>query len=426
MAKLAIKGGNKCVIEQQLPWPIVEQKDRDMILEALNSRKWFRFLYSDKEEDKSYTTQFEKKFAQYHGSKYALAVANGTAAISLSLKALGIESGDEVLVTPVTFIASATAILEVNAIPVFVDIDTETLNLSPEDMERKITSRTKCCVVVHYGGRPADMDRILEVAKKHSISVVEDCSHAHGSQWRGRGVGTFGECGAFSFQQSKTLASGEGGIILTQREDIRDLLYSYHHLGRLPGKDFYDHYMPSWNYRITDLQGALLLSQLERLPAQIEKREENMRHFEDLLAGLDGIELRPRDERITREGFYFYVLKYKADKFNGVPRDIFLKSLIAEGVNAFDGYGKALFQVPLFSKHKFGRTGCPIMCPLGEQVKNRYSGDNGCSNALNFCCNQQITIMHYQFLGSKKLIKEMADSFFKITENIDELEGEEK
>lgn len=217
--------------------------------------------------------QFETQFAAFQGARHAVTCTNGTTAIEMGLKALGILEGDEVIVPAYTFIATAGAVVTIGAIPVFADIEPNSLCIAPTDLERKITPRTHAVIPVHVGGALADMERINAIARSHGLRVLEDAAHAWGTQWRGRGAGTLGECGTFSFQVSKNITAGEGGILVTDDEALADLCRSYTHCGRRKGSAWYDHDHLGSNLRLTEFQAAILLAQLTRLHDQIQRRE---------------------------------------------------------------------------------------------------------------------------------------------------------
>ena len=228
MAKLALVGGKPVRMEPFPVWPVFDDHEVDAVTDVVKSGKWWRFGYAtgiDLDEDAeaaglSKTQEFSREFARYQDAQYGIAVANGTGSIEIILKALGVGPGDEVIVPAYTYVASATAVLQVLAVPVFVDIDPDTYGIDPDRVEQSITSRTKAIEPVHFGGQSVDMDRILSIAEKHGLAVIEDAAHAHGSEWRGRKVGALGTAGSFSFQASKNMTAGEGGIIVTNDESL--------------------------------------------------------------------------------------------------------------------------------------------------------------------------------------------------------------
>ena len=281
MAYLAICGG-KPVREKPYPsWPIFDEKEEKALIDVLKSGKWGRVNGKKNEE-------FEEKFARYHSAKYGITCVNGTAALEIALKALGVGPGDEVIVPAYTFIATASAVLMVGAKPVFVDIDPKTYNIDPEKIESAITPKTKAVIPVHIGGCPANMDKILDIAKKYNLRVLEDAAQAHGAEWRGKKVGALGDMGIFSFQSSKNINAGEGGIILTNDEELAEKAWSLMNVGRAKKGEWYMHYILSGNYRMTEFQAGILLAQMERMEELMKKREENAKYLTERLKEIEG------------------------------------------------------------------------------------------------------------------------------------------
>src|SRR5437899_5186666 len=203
MSELALLGGRKAKGKPFPDWPMCDDKGRRALMEVLESRIWWRTPGTK-------TLEFERAFATFHGARHGVAVTNGTAALEVVMAALSIGAGDEVIVPDFTFIATASAVLFAGAIPVTVDVRPDTYCIDPDLVEAAITPRTKAIIAVHMGGHPADLDRLNKIAQDHQLALVEDSSHAHGSEWRGRRIGTFGKAGTFSFQSSKLMTAGEG------------------------------------------------------------------------------------------------------------------------------------------------------------------------------------------------------------------------
>ena len=230
MSVLAINGGSPLRTESFPAWPVHDQREIEAITEVVESGKWWRFAYATGVEMKESTdigeiskvVEFSRAFAKHHQAQYGIAAANGTGTLEIIFKALGIGPGDEVIVPAYTYIASASAVLQINAAPIFVDIDPDTYNINPDLIEEAITPRTKAIEPVHFGGQSADLDKILDIAQKHGLFVVEDAAHAHGTEWHGRTVGSLGNAGSFSFQASKNMTAGDGGIIITQDTELSD------------------------------------------------------------------------------------------------------------------------------------------------------------------------------------------------------------
>ena len=254
-------------------WPVWDERDEQALLAVLRSGTWGAHAGTR-------VTEFGQRFAAYQQAEHAVCVTNGTAALEVALRAVGVGPLDEVIIPPYTFVATATAVLAIGAIPVFCDILPDTYLIDAADAERRITPRTRAIVAVHIAGQPADLDAVGDVARRHGLKVVEDAAQAHGAAWRGRRVGAIGDAGSFSFQSSKNLNAGEGGIILTDDREVAERAWSLANVGRIPDGAWYQHEGMGFNLRLTEFQGALLLSQLERLPEQFERRERNARFLD--------------------------------------------------------------------------------------------------------------------------------------------------
>lgn len=370
--RLALCGGPVTRDRPFSVWPVCGPEEEAALLEVLRSGKWGRI-------DGERTAEFERAFAEYHDCAYGAAVFNGTVALQLALLAAGIKAGDEVIVPPYTFLATATSVMLCNAVPIFVDIDPETYCIDPEAIEPAITERTKAIIPVHLGGQAAEMDRILEISRAHELTVIEDCAHAHGAEYKGQRVGSLGDLGCFSFQSSKNLTSGEGGIVVTNDEELAGTCRSMHNCGRVPGGAWYDHRALSLNMRMTEFQAALLECGLDRLDAQIERREANGNYLNEALAEIPGIDPLPRGHGETRHGYHLYTYRYEEAAFGGVPRRLFLEALRAEGIPSVSGYDVPLYHQRIFVDRVFGpytgyRTTRPdldyadVECPACEQA----------------------------------------------------------
>lgn len=408
MKRLAINGGPKAAEAAVIPtWPILDEGDKRRVNDVLDSRKWGRL-------EGGVVAEFEQAFAAFQGVKHGLAVSNGTVAIELALLSAGVRPGDEVLVPAVTFIASATAIVRVGAVPIFVDSDPETAVVSPSALERAITERTTACVLVHYGGYPCDMDAILPIAAKHGIAVVEDCAHAQGTQWRGKGVGGLGAIGTFSFQSTKSLTLGEGGIVVTDDETVAQRARLVHNIGRQIGQPGYVHYVVGSNYRLGELSAALGLGQLDRLPEQIERRAAAAEFLATELGKVGGLAAPKPDPRITRRGYYFFVLRYDASQFGGIPRNRFLQALQAEGVPCGLAYGMPLYRQPAFS-----RANIEPMYARGAALPDYQA--MYLPVAERFCAEEQIVFPHAVLLADRSTLGPVVEAVAKVKEYADEL-----
>jgi dTDP-4-amino-4,6-dideoxygalactose transaminase len=331
-------------------------------MEVVRSGKWGRLL-GDR------TTTIEERFAEFQGARFGIAVANGSVALRLALLALELPAGAEVIVPPYTFSATAVSVVEANALPIFADIDPDTYCIDPDSIEAAITPNTRAIIPVHLGGQAADMDRIMEIAKQHNLAVVEDAAHAHGAAYKGRGLGAIGDYGCFSFQASKNLTSGEGGMVLTNDPELEERCRALHHCGRRKGGGWYEHPTLGGNYRLSELQSALLLTQLDRLEEQTERRNANGLYLNSLLEEIPGIRPMARDRGETRHCYHLYAFRYDAAAFDGIPRSSFVAALRAEGIPASEGYTVPLYRQEVFQHKAFGP-----YCPVCE----RASTQEGC------------------------------------------------
>ena len=338
MGKLAITGGEPLRKTPFTAWPMSTQAEADALNDVLTSTKWGGQPFPGK-----HATAFAKKFAETHTAKYAQCVSTGTVAIQAALKAIDIRPGDEVIVPAYTWEGTVGPVLLLNAVPVFVDVDPETYCLDAKLIEKFITPKTKAILPVHLGMRFADMDEILCIASKHNLKVIEDCAHAHGGMWNGKGAGSMGDLGAFSFQSSKLITSGEGGVVITNNLEYMERVQSYINAGRASLTDQFHHRIVGFNYRLGEFQAAVLGPQLERLPEQSAIRESNMKHLESRLRSTPAIGLLKPEPRITRLAPYGYVLKYFSSKAKEIPRAAFVAALQLEGIPC-DG----LFYEPVY------------------------------------------------------------------------------
>ena len=344
---LAINGGPPIRTAALPQWPVRGQEEEAAVLDVIRSGKWGRM-------DGTRVETFEQEFARYQEASHGVAVVNGTVSLRIALLASGLEAGDEVIVPPYTFLATATAVVEANGTPIFVDVEPDTCNIDAAKIEAAITPRTRAIIPVHLAGQPADLDAILAIARRHNLVVIEDAAHAHGAMYKGRKVGALGDCGSFSFQSSKNLTSGEGGIVVSNDTKFAERCRSFHNCGRLAEGEWYEHHVIGGNYRLTELQGALLLAQLTRLEQQTVRRDENGNYLNAKLAEIPGIRPQNRGAGVTRHAQHLYAFRYDAAAWSEVPRERFLEALNAEGVHAMAGYPVGLYAQPLFADQTFG------------------------------------------------------------------------
>ncbi|MDZ7722529.1 MAG: DegT/DnrJ/EryC1/StrS family aminotransferase [candidate division KSB1 bacterium] len=281
MSQLAVRGGEPVRTEPFPKWPIWGDEEIDNLTTVVKNGQWGCLKGQ-------VTEQFEQKFAKFQEAKYGIAVNSGTTALQIALMAADVQPGSEVIVPAYTFIATATAVVEMGAVPVFVDIDPETYNIDPNAIEKAITEKTGAIMPVHFAGRSADMDAIMDIAKQHHLKVVEDAAQAWGSEWKGRRLGAIGDAGCFSFQSSKNINAGEGGIILTNDDTVAKFARSHSNCGRSEDGLWYEHFYFGGNTRITEFQSAVLLAQLDRYEELMNIRQENMRYLNTNLKEIDG------------------------------------------------------------------------------------------------------------------------------------------
>ena len=414
MGKLAITGGKPARKKPFTSWPMSTKEEAAALKDVLTSAKWGGQPFPGK-----HAAAFAKKFAKVHTAKYAQCVNTGTVAIQASLVAVGIQPGDEVIVPAYTWEGTVGPVLLVNAVPVFVDIDPDTYCLDAKLIEKALTPKTKVILPVHLGMRFADIDEILRIAKKHNLKVVEDCANAHGGMWKGKGAGSMGDLGAFSFQSSKLITSGEGGAVITNNLEYMELVQSYINAGRASLTDNYHHRIIGFNYRLGEFQAAVLGPQLDRLPKQAALREKNMKHFEKKLQNTPGIGLLKPDPRITRLAPYGYVIKYFADKVKDIPRAAFVAALQLEGVPC-DG----LFYEPVYKSSLFPiqAKDFPALSWNREKpldLRSMYS----CPESDRAAYHEAVWFPHQHFLGSAADVDDIANAIHKVLANIEELRG---
>jgi dTDP-4-amino-4,6-dideoxygalactose transaminase len=352
---LAIAGGPRTrpTGERRREWPVYGESEQRHLQEVLDAPMWSFFTSPQQKAEYAQANKlemFENRFRDYLGAKHGLTITNGTAALEIACKALLMDPGDEVITPAHSFVASATCALAANAIPVFVDLDPETLCISPDRIEEAITARTRAIVAVHLDGYLCDMDRIMAIAKKHNLIVIEDCARSHGAEWRGQKSGAIGHFGCFSFWTSKLMTCGEGGFLSCNDDSLFARAWSIQNQGRpMEGSDFYEHVILGSNHRMSQFQAAVLLGQLERLDEQIAHREANIRHLETLLKGFRGLRHVKRDPRVTSQVYFFAVFHYDPAEFGGAPRELFCKAMNAEGVALQPGVDGGLYKNRLFS-----------------------------------------------------------------------------
>lgn len=366
--KLAILGGTPVRTKPYPEWPVVDRRDVEAVTTVIESGQWGGSPYPG-----SQTVAFANKFAAMQGGSFAVPMVNGTVTMEVALRAVDIGWGDEVIVPAYTFQATATAPMAAGAIPVIVDIDPNTYCIDPVAIEKAITEKTKAIIPVHLGAQMADLDAIMAIAERHNLIVIEDCAHAHGAEWNGRGAGTIGHFGSFSFQSSKILTTGEGGILLCRTLELAERAASIINCGRptrlqAPEPTLANNGLSQMvrglmdmsdcervstlgtNYRMTEIQAALGNVALERFPEQVAQREAMVNYLEERLAKVPGVHLLKRDPRHTRRSFYKYIFAIEPKVF-GAKHDAVCLALYIEGIPCWNGY-PAMHRYDLFQPQR--------------------------------------------------------------------------
>ncbi len=434
MAKLALFGGENNLKIKWPDWPYSTQDELSSLSRVIESKRWFSgFLGGDKESE---VGDFERKFGEYNKTKHSIAVANGEAALIIALRASGVGSGDEVIVPAWTFMATASAALHLGAIPVFADIDPVNLCIDPADVQRRITEDTKAIITVHYGGRLGNIDELMNIAEQNELILVEDACHSHGSEYRGTKSGNFGLLGCFSFQESKTMTAGEGGMLTTNNEEVAEIAKSYRSNGRKLGSPGYLHYRLGWNYRMTEFQAAILKEQLSRLDEQVKLRTKNANRLTKLLEEIPGFTPFYDPEGMSQNSNYLYPVKINLDYFGinkekavnyarrkGLRRDsslipacnIIEEALRQEGLPCNTVY-IPLYRSPLFNSENWEKS--------GMQFFSRYINkkiDLSPLEKSDKAFDEIVDLSHNVLLSNDKGIETAGMIFEKISKNANEI-----
>lgn len=382
--QLAIYGGPKAKTTENIPmYPgglEIGDEEKKQVLEVLDRKYLFRY-YGPKNYP-SKVHEFEEKFAARMGAKHCLAVNSCTSALIASMVACGVGPGDEVIVTGYTFFASCASIVAAKAIPVICEVD-ETLTMDPDDVEKKITPATRALLIVHMRGVPCDMDRLMAIARKHNLRVIEDVAQAVGGTYKGKSLGTFGDCGCFSFQYHKTITAGEGGAILTNDDVLYDRCMGYHDTAacwrpnRFAEQRYEGELFCGVNYRMSELTGAVMIAQLGRLDGLLAAMKANQKRIIKGIEGVKGVKVRPVNDP---DGDTCICLMFYLDSAAKV--EDFAKALQAEGVNAAGVFNSGIPDWHIYAhwKHVIQKKApndiqCPWSCPYHKGEEVEYSVD---------------------------------------------------
>lgn len=426
MSSLAIQGGRPVRERPFAEWPVFDGKEEAALLEVLRSGKWWRFAFGQgvelaepEEGERSQVVLFQEEFARHHDCRFGMAAANGTGTLEIGIRALNPEVGDEIIVPAYTYVASATAVLQNNCVPVFVDVEPDTYNMDAERLDEAVTDRTRAIMVVHFGGQPADMDRILEKAARYNLPVIEDAAHAHGCEWRGKKAGSLGLFSSFSFQASKNMTAGEGGVLCTNDADLAAEFDSLMWAGRKVGRPWYEFHRLGWNYRMTEFQAALLRVQLSRLDEQVAHREKTACYLSQKLEAVQGVRPLVQDERTTRHGYHIYMFRYD-EKDTGMARETFLQALNAEGIPAFSGYTFPLYRNPMFLEKRFINGAFPLGTEYHADM-DYAACEAKCPVTERACRGEAVWLPQNVFLGDEQDMDDIVQAVKKILAHKDVL-----
>jgi dTDP-4-amino-4,6-dideoxygalactose transaminase len=407
MSDLAVLGGKPVRIEPYPEWPVFDERDIQAVTEVVKSRRWGGYPYPGPK-----TAEFARRFAEMQGGGFAVPMANGTVTMEVALRAMNIGWGDEVIVPAYTFQATAAAVMSAGAIPVIADVYEETYCIDLKSATAAITSRTKAIIPVHLGAEMADMDAIMELAEQSKLVVIEDCAHAHGAKWRGKGAGTFGHFGSFSLQSSKTLTTGEGGILLCRTTELAALAASISDCGRPHDPDEKLFTMGA-NYRLSEYQAALGIVGLERFPEQAKQRETMAAYMDEALSEVPGIRILKRDPRHTTRSFYRYIFAIDPKVFKVDHRAV-CYALDKEGIPCWEGY-EAMHHYELFQP-KLSHLAVPSAFP------ERFAFSKmSFPVAERACEHEAIWLDESIFRAGKKGVDDVIRALGKIIENADKL-----
>lgn len=405
--KLAIHGGEKVRIKAWPEWPVWDQGAEKKVLEMLRSGRWWRGKGEAVEE-------FEKRYAEIMGAKRCLATASGTTALLVALHVLGVDAGDEVLVSPFTFIATYNVIFMNKALPVFVDTDPETFLINPAKIEERITERTTAILPVHIYGLPVDMDKVNAIAKKYNLKVVEDACQAWLGEYKGKKLGTLGDLGCLSFQNSKNLPTGEGGAVVGNNDEIMDLCHSFHNCGRPYGSvhDTTNYPIRGSNRRMQQIQAITLLSQMNRIENDADIRLSNAKYLDKKLSEIPGIIPYKMVEGNNRSAYHMYPFRFVSELFGNVPREKFLEALRAEGVPCSAGYGRQNHDGLI--EEAFNSKGYKRL--FSEKRLNQWREENVLPGNDQLA-REAVTFYQSILLGTKSDMDDITNAITKIYEN---------
>jgi dTDP-4-amino-4,6-dideoxygalactose transaminase len=400
LTELAINGG-KPVRKKPFPsWPIFGKAEEKALIEVLRSGKWG--IGGEK------NAEFSQAYAKWLGVRRVVTCTNGTAAIEIALRAVGVKPADEVIVPSYTFVATASSVLSIGAVPVFADIEPETYMMDPDSVEAVITPKTKAIIPVYIGGDPADLDRILKIARDRDLRVVEDAAQAHGAEWNGKRIGGDGDIAIWSFQSSKNLTAGEGGALSTNNEEIGEDAWSIMNCGRRKDRQWYEHFILGSNFRMTEFQAAILLKQLAKVEGQMKIRDKNATYLAKRLKEVEGIAPLEAYPQTTRHAHHLFIMRYDQNAFGGVPKEKFVKTVNKEGIPLAPGYTIPLHELPAIRNYSL------------PYVNLDYSTTK--LPVTEHACKEEGMWFHQSvLLGTRRDMDDIVDALLKVKKHSNEL-----
>ena len=416
VANLAVNGGEPTRTQPFPPWPDFTETDVQAVATRLRD--------GDRADDDP-VVAFERAFAEVQGAPYGVAVNSGTSALEIALLAMQLPRGSEVIVSPITFFASVSAILNARLVPIFADIDAETYNIDPAAIEAAITPQTSAIMTVHFGGVSCDLEAIQTIARRHGLPIIEDAAHAHGATWKDRGLGAIGAAGCFSFGSGKNLSAGGGGGIITNDPDVYERASGYSELNhprrqrrretsgvgavRTTDEEWFPY--AAGNRRMHPMQAVLGLPQVERLAEQTQRRDANGRYLAELLDDVEGVAARRQDPFATRAANHFFVLRFDAQAFGGLRRETFVEALNAEGIPCQLGYLRPMHRADLFAD----RDGeLSRVWPRGTDGPDVDYAATSCPQAERVCASEMVTLPTNVLLDTREGMEQILTAIEKI------------
>jgi perosamine synthetase len=406
-SKPALLGGTPVRKEGWPDWPKWLESWEPEVIKVLRSGKWYR-------GDGGHVAEFEKGYANLLGAKRCVATASGTTALLVALHVMDVDAGDEVIVSPYTFIATYNAILINKALPVFADTDPATLTMDPASIESRMTDRTRAILPVHIYGMPCDMDAINAIARKHKLAVVEDACQAWLAEYKGRKCGTLGDLACFSFQNSKHIPAGEGGAVTGNSDELMDRCHAFHDVGRGTGtfKGAKPFFTRGSNYRMQQFQAVILMQQFDKLVNETARRRENADYLSAQLKEIPGIQPARLPEN-SRAVWHLYPFRYDAQQFNGLTRDKFIKALSAEGIPCSSVYHEQYFDGLLdeaINSRGFKRLFSPERLKAYRESFHELKGNRQ-------VCATTVAITQNMLLAERKDMDQIVEAVRKVQSN---------